>query len=93
MLPPEVAPEVSARGGAGRWWSPRRVRINIVMGGDVVFLLIASVGVHVAEEDMDLLGRKDILLRELLEEFFRAGAAGGDVGHSEMEWVLPSRGG
>ena len=66
---------------------------NIVLGGDVVFLLIANVGIQVAEEDMDLLGREDILLRELLEEFFRAGAAGGDIGHSEMEWVLPSRGG
>ena len=71
---------------AEAWW-------NIVLGGDVVFLLIANVGIQIAEEDMDLLGRKDILLRELLEEFFRAGAAGGDIGHSEMEWVLPSRGG
>jgi len=71
---------------AEAWW-------NIVLGGDVVFLLIANVGIQVAEEDMDLLGREDILLRELLEEFFRAGAAGGDIGHSEMEWVLPSLGG
>ena len=78
------------RGGAAMvaeaWW-------NIVLGGDVVFLLIANVGIQIAEVDMDLLGRKNILLRELLEEFFRAGAAGGDIGHSEMEWVLPSRGG
>ena len=81
---------LAARGGAvmvaEAWW-------NIVLGGDMVFLLIANVGIQIAKEDMDLLGRKDILLREMMEEFFRAGAAGGDIGHSEMEWVLPSRGG
>ena len=52
---------------------------DVVVGGDVVFLLIASVGVHVAEEDMDLLGRENTLVGELMEEFFCVGTAGGDV--------------
>ena len=52
---------------------------DIVMGGDVIFLLIASVGIHVADEDMDLFGRENTLVGELMEEFLCVGTAWGDV--------------
>ena len=52
---------------------------DVVVGGDVVLLLVASVGIHVTEEDMDLLGRESALVGELVEELFCVGATGGDV--------------
>jgi len=52
---------------------------DVVVRGDVVLLLVASVGIHVTQEDMDLLGRESALVGELVEELFCAEATGGDV--------------
>ena len=49
---------------------------DVVVGGDVVFLLVTSVGIHVTKEDMDLLGRERTLVGELMEEFFCVGPLG-----------------
>ena len=52
---------------------------DVVVRGDVVLLLVASVGIHVTQEDMDLLGRESALVGELVEELLCMGATGGDV--------------
>ena len=52
---------------------------DVVVGGDVVLLLFASMGIHVTKEDMGLLGRESALVGELVEELFCAEATGGDV--------------
>ena len=43
---------------------------DVVVGGDVVLLLFASMGIHVTKEDMGLLGRESALVGELVEELF-----------------------
>ena len=66
---------------------------NVIMGGDIAFLLAANVSIHIAEEDMGLFGWENALVGELVEKFFGVKAAGRDVRNSEVERVAPSRGG
>ena len=57
---------------------------DVVVGGDVVFLLVTSVGIHVTKEDMDLLGRERTLVGELMEEFFCVGPLG-EMSHHQHD--------